>query len=41
MVAVFAFLAFAPQIGVLGTAGVILLAWLSIGAVVWAGKRRL
>jgi hypothetical protein len=40
MLAVFAFFAFAPYIGVLGAALVIVLVWLAIGAVVWAGKRR-
>jgi hypothetical protein len=40
MVAVFAFFAFAPKLGLLGAAAVILLLWLAIGAVVWAGKRR-
>jgi hypothetical protein len=40
MIAVFAFFAFEPRLGVLGAAGVIMLVWLAIGAVVWAGKRR-
>jgi hypothetical protein len=40
MIAVFAFFAFEPQLGLLGAAGAILVVWLAIGAVVWHGKRR-
>jgi hypothetical protein len=39
MIALLAFLAFAGPLGIVGAAVGVLLVWLVIGFVVWAGKR--